>query len=126
MKGSDNMVFSPSFTFVNPDTSLAGIITVGYDTTSNYDLFCVHPTVIIENDTIKQIALKKKFEEEKAKFLSIEAKKSTIDPVVYVKHKKYIIAFQAKYKLITSKIIFLKIDKGSKSFYKINRIWKFH
>ena len=52
MKGPDDMNFSPSFTFVNPDTSLGSIVSVEYDTTSNYDLFCVHPTVVIENDTL--------------------------------------------------------------------------
>lgn len=51
MKGSSDMSFSPSYTFVNPDTSIGDMITVDYDTTSNYDLFCVHPTVLVEVGT---------------------------------------------------------------------------
>ena len=51
MKGSQDMKFDPSFTIVSPDTLTQTPVSVAYDTTSGYDLFCVYPTLILGNDS---------------------------------------------------------------------------
>ena len=51
MKGALDMKFSPSFTIVSPDTLTQTLVTVAYDTTSDYDLFCIYPTLTIGNNT---------------------------------------------------------------------------
>ena len=51
MKGALDMKFKPSFTIVSPDTLTQTLVMVNYDTTSNYDLFCIYPTLTIGNNT---------------------------------------------------------------------------
>ena len=47
MKGAFDMNFDPSFTIISPDTLTQNIVSINYDTTSGYDIFCLYPTVLL-------------------------------------------------------------------------------
>jgi hypothetical protein len=44
MKGLADMHFFPDYTLVAPDTVTKTFVHVDYDTTSNFDVFCIYPT----------------------------------------------------------------------------------
>ena len=40
-----HLPIDPSYTIIQPDTNIRSIVTIPYDTTSSYNLFCVYPTI---------------------------------------------------------------------------------
>lgn len=52
MKITNDVAFTPNFTIVGPDTSSQTLVSVMQDTASDYDLFCVYPTLLLDNDSV--------------------------------------------------------------------------
>ena len=46
MKGSGDMAFDPSYTYINTDTSIKTYTHVAYDATSGFDIFAVYATTV--------------------------------------------------------------------------------
>ncbi len=48
MKGALDMHFNPSFSIISPDTLTQTVVNVNYDSTTNYDIFIVYPTILVD------------------------------------------------------------------------------